>query len=74
MVSDGVADETDDEWLQNLMAGWSGQSAEALASLSSRSRARGAACATTAPCWCCTCQKWKIHRRGRYNRPPDRPY
>ena len=34
----------------------------------------GAACATTAPCWCCTCQKWKIHRRGRYNRPPDRPY
>lgn len=33
MVSDGVADETDDEWLQNLMAGWSGQSAEALASL-----------------------------------------
>ena len=33
MVSDGVADETDDEWLQNLMAGWSGQSAEALVSL-----------------------------------------
>lgn len=33
MVSDGVADETDDEWLQNLMAGWSGRSADALASL-----------------------------------------
>lgn len=60
MVSDGVADETDDEWLQNLMAGWSGQSAEALASLILSESRRGAACATTAPCWCCTCQNGRF--------------
>ena len=33
MVSDGVADGTDDEWLQNLMAGWSGRDPDTLASL-----------------------------------------
>ncbi len=30
MVSDGVADETEDEWLQNLLAGWTGTDATAL--------------------------------------------
>lgn len=41
MVSDGIADEGDDEWLQNLLAGWSGTDAEALTRLimdESRSR------------------------------------
>lgn len=41
MVSDGIADETDDEWLQNLLAGWSGTDPEALTQLilrESRSR------------------------------------
>lgn len=41
MVSDGIADQTDDEWLQNLLAGWSGANASALTSLilaESRSR------------------------------------
>lgn len=41
MVSDGIADETDDEWLQNLLAGWSGKDATALTNLimaESRSR------------------------------------
>ena len=33
MVSDGIADETDDEWLQNLLTGWSGSDAEALTRL-----------------------------------------
>ncbi len=31
MVTDGVADETDDEWLQNLLAGWSGDDPQSLA-------------------------------------------
>ena len=41
MVSDGIADETDDEWLQNLLAGWNGNDASALTTLilnESRSR------------------------------------
>lgn len=41
MVSDGIADETDDEWLQNLLAGWNGSDASALTTLilnESRSR------------------------------------
>ena len=41
MVSDGIADETDDEWLQNLLSGWSGKDADALTQLiltESRSR------------------------------------
>ena len=33
MVSDGVADAGNDEWLQNLLAGWSGRDANALVSL-----------------------------------------
>ena len=33
MVSDGIADQTDDEWLQNLLAGWSGTDPSALTSL-----------------------------------------
>ncbi|MBE6919721.1 MAG: stage II sporulation protein E [Ruminococcaceae bacterium] len=33
MVSDGIADETDDEWLQNLLSGWNGTDATALANL-----------------------------------------
>ena len=33
MVSDGIADETDDEWLQNLLSGWSGKDADALTQL-----------------------------------------
>lgn len=43
MVSDGLADQTDDEWLQNLLAGWSGGSADALASeiLAQRRSRRG---------------------------------
>ena len=24
MISDGIADENSDEWLQNLLAGWNG--------------------------------------------------
>lgn len=31
MVTDGVADESDDEWLQNLLAGWSGTDPQSLA-------------------------------------------
>jgi hypothetical protein len=31
MISDGVADETDDEWLQNLLAGWEGIDPQVLA-------------------------------------------
>ena len=41
MVSDGIADQNDDEWLQNLLAGWDGQEADALTQLilrESRSR------------------------------------
>lgn len=41
MVSDGIADQRDDEWLQNLLAGWSGDDASALTALilrESRSR------------------------------------
>ena len=41
MVSDGIADETDDEWLQNLLAGWNGNDASVLTTLilnESRSR------------------------------------
>ena len=33
MISDGIADETCDEWLQNLLAGWSGEDPQALANL-----------------------------------------
>ncbi|MBE6990484.1 MAG: stage II sporulation protein E [Ruminococcaceae bacterium] len=41
MISDGIADETNDEWLQNLLAGWQGQDADVLASLIlSESRSR----------------------------------
>ena len=32
MVTDGVADATSDEWLQNLLAGWQGEKAQLLAS------------------------------------------
>ena len=32
MVSDGVADSTDDEWLQNLLAGWEGENPQLLVS------------------------------------------
>ena len=41
MVSDGIADEHSDEWLQNLLAGWDGKDAQALTALimaESRSR------------------------------------
>ncbi|MBQ2829580.1 MAG: SpoIIE family protein phosphatase [Oscillospiraceae bacterium] len=31
MVTDGIADEADDEWLQNLLAGWSGENPQSLA-------------------------------------------
>ena len=41
MVSDGIADAADDEWLQNLLAGWNGQDCHALTSLIlSESRSR----------------------------------
>ena len=30
MISDGIADETNDEWLQNLLAGWQGGEADSL--------------------------------------------
>ncbi len=33
MISDGVADETEDEWLQNLLAGWTGSDATMLTNL-----------------------------------------
>ena len=33
MVSDGVADPTRDEWLQNLLAGWNGEDPQLLAGL-----------------------------------------
>ena len=33
MISDGVADETNDEWLQDLLAGWRGNDVNALVSL-----------------------------------------
>ena len=33
MVSDGIADAGNDEWLQNLLAGWSGRDVNALVSL-----------------------------------------
>ena len=32
MVSDGVADREDDEWLQNLLAGWEGENPQLLVS------------------------------------------
>ena len=32
MLTDGVADSTDDEWLQNLLAGWEGENPQLLAS------------------------------------------
>ena len=32
MVSDGVADSSDDEWLQNLLAGWEGENPQLLVS------------------------------------------
>jgi len=41
MISDGIADENDDEWLQNLLAGWNGNDASALTTLIlSESRSR----------------------------------
>ena len=33
MISDGIADETNDEWLQNLLAGWQGREVNALVAL-----------------------------------------
>ena len=33
MVSDGIADESNDEWLQNLLAGWQGRDVNTLVSL-----------------------------------------
>ncbi len=33
MISDGVADSSDDQWLQNLLAGWSGDDPNVLVSL-----------------------------------------
>ena len=33
MISDGIADETNDEWLQNLVAGWQGGEVNSLVSL-----------------------------------------
>ena len=33
MISDGVADETNDEWLQDLLAGWRGNDVNALVGL-----------------------------------------
>ena len=32
MITDGVADSADDEWLQNLLAGWEGDNPQLLAS------------------------------------------
>ena len=32
MVTDGVADSADDEWLQNLLAGWEGEDPQQLVS------------------------------------------
>ncbi len=31
MITDGIADEADDEWLQNLLAGWGGENPQSLA-------------------------------------------
>lgn len=36
MVTDGVADTTDDEWLQNLLAGWAGEDPQSLVAAVSR--------------------------------------
>ncbi len=33
MISDGVADSVDDQWLQDLLAGWQGSDPNVLASL-----------------------------------------
>ena len=40
MISDGVADALDDEWLQNLLAGWDGEDPQALAGLVLRESAQ----------------------------------
>lgn len=41
MISDGIADESSDEWLQNLLAGWNGTDVHALTALIlSESRSR----------------------------------
>ena len=40
MVSDGVADSGDDQWLQNLLAGWQGTDPQTLVSLVLREAAR----------------------------------
>lgn len=41
LVSDGIADEKSDEWLLNLLAGWSGNGPDALTRLIlSESRSR----------------------------------
>jgi len=41
MISDGIPDETSDEWLQNLLAGWNGPDVHALTALIlSESRSR----------------------------------
>ena len=41
MISDGIADENSDEWLQNLLAGWNGTDVHALTALIlSESRSR----------------------------------
>ena len=41
MISDGIADETCDEWLQNLLAGWQGREVNALiARIMAESRSR----------------------------------
>ena len=40
MVSDGVADSGDDQWLQNLLAGWQGEDPDALVSLVMREAAQ----------------------------------
>ena len=42
LISDGVADPGDDEWLQNLLAGWQGEEPQRLVSLIlSESRSHG---------------------------------
>ena len=40
MVSDGIADAGDDQWLQNLLAGWQGEDPDALVSLVMREAAQ----------------------------------
>ena len=72
MVSDGVADSSDDKWLQDLLAGWQGDDPNVLVSLVLREcrQRRHGDDDCSALCLCLPPQnRGKTTGEGRINRP-----